>query len=60
MNNYTHVIDWDKVNDIKDVIEILKAMDIKIDVTKVNKRLRPYLTPIGIHFKSLGHSDIEL
>lgn len=60
MNNYTHVIDWDKVNDIKDVIEILKAMDIRIDVNNVNKRLHPYLTPINSHFKSLEHSDTYL
>jgi len=46
-NIFTHVIDWDKINTLEDVIEILKGLDIKIDPKQINPRLKPFITPIS-------------
>ena len=47
MEDFTHVINWDKVTELKDVVELLKGFDIKIDPDKINPRLKKYLTPIN-------------
>ncbi len=46
MKDFTHVIDWDKVKKVEDVIEILKGLDIKLNPDKMNPRLKKYVTPI--------------
>lgn len=51
MSDYTHVIDWDKVDDVKDVIEILKGLDITVDPNNINERLLKYIKPISEEYK---------
>jgi len=43
---FTHVIDWNKVKSVKDVIEILKALDMKFNPDNVNPKLKKFITLI--------------
>jgi hypothetical protein len=45
-SNFDHVIDWDKVKKIEDVVEILKGLGMKYDINKANPKLKKLLTPI--------------
>ena len=40
-----HVIDWDKVNTIEDIKEILKGLSMSVDITVCSEKLKPYLIP---------------
>lgn len=45
-SNFDHVIDWDKVKKIEDVVEILKGLGMKYDISKASPKLSKLLTPI--------------
>lgn len=47
-SDFTHVIDWDKVRKVEDVIELLKGLDMSFDPAKANPRLHKFLTPIDV------------
>jgi hypothetical protein len=44
---YTHIIDWDLVVDVKDVVEILKGLNITIDPKTCSPKLLPYLIVVN-------------
>ena len=45
-NNFTHTINWDKIDSIEDILEILKSLDMKFNIEKCNPRIKRLLTPI--------------
>jgi hypothetical protein len=40
-----HVIDWDKVNTVEDIKEILKELSMTVDITVCGEKLKTYLIP---------------
>lgn len=49
MNNaptpkFEYVIDWDKVNTLEDLKEIVKGLGIKVDPSSCSENLLPYIT----------------
>lgn len=45
-NEFTHVVDWDKIQDIDDVVELLKGLDMRFNPAKCNPKIHKLLTPI--------------
>lgn len=44
-NKFTHIIDWEQVKSVEDVIKILKGLELRVDPKKCNPRLYKYIIP---------------